>query len=73
MRPDEIKSEINKLNLSEQILLLEDVWDSIAQHNSELPLSAWQKKELDSRYESYRNNELELKDWKSVHQRLKKK
>ncbi len=49
MRPDEIKQEIGKLNLSEKLLLVEDVWDSIAQSNSELPLPEWQKRELDKR------------------------
>jgi hypothetical protein len=38
MKPDEIKQEISKLNLAEKLLLIEDVWDSIAQGNSEPPL-----------------------------------
>jgi len=50
MRPDEIKQEIGKLDLSEKLLLIEDVWDSIAQNNSELPMPEWQKRELDKRY-----------------------
>ena len=49
MRPEEIKREIGKLNLSEKLLLIEDVWDSIAQSNSELPMPEWQKRELDKR------------------------
>ncbi|MFO8083607.1 MAG: addiction module protein [Desulfobacterales bacterium] len=43
MRPEEIKQEINKLNLAEKLLLVEDIWDSIAQDNSELPMPEWQK------------------------------
>ena len=46
MRIDEIKQMIDKLNLAEKLLLIEDVWDSIAQSNSELPLPEWQKREL---------------------------
>ncbi len=30
MKPDEIAKEINKLELSEQLLLVEKIWDSIA-------------------------------------------
>jgi putative addiction module component (TIGR02574 family) len=50
MRPEEIKQEITKLNLAEKLSLVEDIWDSIAQGNSELPMSEWQKRELDKRY-----------------------
>ena len=38
MRPKDIKHEIKKLNLAEKLLLVEDIWDSIAQSNSELPI-----------------------------------
>jgi hypothetical protein len=41
MRPEEIKQEMNKLNLAEKLLLVEDIWDSIAQGNSELPMPEW--------------------------------
>ncbi len=43
MRPTEIINEINKLALSEKIILVEDIWDDIARHNSELPMPEWQK------------------------------
>ncbi len=39
MRPD----EITKLELSEKLRLVEDIWDSIAASNSELPMPEWQK------------------------------
>ena len=53
MRPEEIKQEINILNLAEKVLLVEDIWDSIAQGNSELPMPEWQKRELDIRYKAW--------------------
>ncbi len=46
MRAEQIKSEIDKLALSEKLLLVEDLWDSIAASNSELTLPEWQKEEL---------------------------
>jgi len=49
---EEIREEINRLYLSEKLLLIADVWDSIAQSNNELPMPEWQKKELDLRYQS---------------------
>ena len=49
MKSEKIKKEINKLNLTDKLLLVEDIWDSIAHSNLELPLPEWQKLELDKR------------------------
>ena len=47
MRPNEIIKEIDNLGLSEKLILVEDIWDSIARNNAELPMPEWQKSELD--------------------------
>ena len=73
MRPEEIKNEITKLELSEKLLLVEEIWDSIAASNSELPMPEWQKIELDKRYREYKEGKLELIDWKAVHEELRVK
>ena len=73
MRPEEIKAEISRLELSEKILLVEDIWDSIADNNSELPMPEWQKQELDKRYKEYKKGNIELHNSKAVHERLRKK
>ncbi len=73
MRPDQIKDEISGLELSEKLLLVEDIWDSIAVSNSEIPMLDWQKQELDRRYKEYREGRLELHDWKSVHEEFRDK
>ncbi len=73
MRPDQIKDEISGLELSEKLLLVEDIWDSIAVSNSEIPMPDWQKQELDRRYNEYREGRLELHDWKSVHEEFRDK
>jgi hypothetical protein len=39
----DIIKEIDALELSEKILLVEEIWDSIASHNETLPLLQWQK------------------------------
>ena len=73
MRPDEIKKGVNELGLSEKLLLVEDIWDSIAADNSEIPMQAWQKNELDNRYKEYREVKLCLHDWEEVHKEIRKK
>ena len=71
MRPNEIVREINKLELSEKLLLVEDIWDSIAQKNNFLSMPTWQKVELEKRYKQYQDGALELYDWKTVHAQLR--
>ena len=73
MRSSDILSEIGQLALSERIILVEDIWDGIAKHNSELPMPEWQKKELDRRYAEYKEGKLQLRNWKSVHEDLRNK
>jgi putative addiction module component (TIGR02574 family) len=73
MRQEQIKDEVNRLELSEKLLLVEDIWDSIAADNAEIPMPIWQKQELDKRYNAYKNGELELHSWKDLHNSLREK
>lgn len=73
MKPYQLIKEIDKLDLSEKLILVEDIWDSIARSNSELPLHEWQKVELDKRYEEYKSGKLTLHKWNEVHEDLRKK
>ena len=73
MRPNDLIKEIDKLDLSEKLILVENIWDSIARSNSELPLPEWQKVELDKRYKEYKSGNLTLHDWKEVHADLREK
>jgi len=73
MSLDEIKQEISKLNPAEKLILVEDLWDSIAQSNSELPMPQWQKQELDKRYKEYKARTLNIHDWQSVHEEIRNK
>ena len=43
MRTEEIKLKINQLGLSEKLLLVEDIWDTIANNNSRSIVSAVQR------------------------------
>jgi len=73
MQTEKIKQEIKQLDLSEKILLVEDIWDSIASSNAEIPMPKWQKKELDSRYKEYKEGNAELHDSQSVYDGLREK
>ena len=73
MRSNKIIKEIDTLGLSEKLILVEDIWDSIARNNAELPMPEWQKAELDKRYSAYKNGKLKLRDWKGVHEELRNK
>ena len=61
MKPNEIVKEVEKLELSEKLILVEDIRDSIAKHNAVLPMPEWQKSELKKRYSEY--NKMELVDY----------
>jgi putative addiction module component (TIGR02574 family) len=45
--------EIAQLSTPEKILLVEDLWDSIASDESSVPVSQSHKEELDRRLQSY--------------------
>lgn len=73
MKTKEIIKEINKLDLSEKLTLVEDIWDSIVQGNAVLPMPQWQKAELDKRYAEYKQGKQSLHNVHDVHQELKNK
>lgn len=73
MRPNEIIKEIDNLGLSEKLILVEDIWDSIARNNAELPMPEWQKSKLDKRYSDYKNGKLKLRNWEGIHEELRNK
>lgn len=73
MRPEQIKNEIDGLELSEKLLLVEDIWDSIAAGSADIPMPEWQKTELDKRYKDFKAGELGLHDWDAVHRAIREK
>ncbi len=73
MGQEKIRREIDKLNFSEKLLLVNDIWDSIAQETGNHPLPEWQKQELDKRYIEYKAGKLKTYDCQSVHDELRTK
>ena len=73
METKDILKEIDKLGLSEKIILVEDIWDSIAKSNAALTMPEWHKRELKRRYEDFKAGKLALEDWSDVHKGLRNK
>ena len=62
--------KIKDLSIEERIVLVEEIWDSIAVEEEMPELTEEQKAELDRRLESYRKNPDESVTWESVKSRL---
>lgn len=73
MKAEELKQEIDKLELSEKLLLVEDVWDAIARSNAQLPLAEWQTRELEARLKAYDEGDRKTRNWNEVHDEIRNK
>lgn len=49
-------TKLKELPVEERLILVEELWDSIAADHHELPLTDAQKKELDRRLDAYEKN-----------------
>ena len=65
------KAEILKMSVSERILLVEDIWDSIAEAPESIALSPAQELELEARLEAYHKNPTEGSPWEAVRDRIR--
>lgn len=59
-------SELKKLSIAERILIVEELWDSIAAENEKIQLSDEQKDELDRRIADYYLSPEEGYSWAEV-------
>ncbi len=67
-----LSEEIKKLSISERILLVEDIWDSIARDNESFELSQSQKDELDKRSRSFDENPSQGRSWEEIKAKFRK-
>ena len=67
----QIMQDILKLSVSERILMVEAIWDSIAESDEQVELSAETKQLLDERLETHKNNPNEGSSWDEVKARIK--
>lgn len=64
--PSNLTEEAKKLSIAERILLVEEIWDSIAEDNGCFDLTDAQKQELDRRLESFRANPSRGRTWEQI-------
>ena len=50
------KTDIAKLTPEEKIFLVEEIWDSLAEDESNVPVTAAEKKLLDERWAEFKKN-----------------
>ncbi|MGO8943057.1 MAG: addiction module protein [Syntrophobacteraceae bacterium] len=66
-----IPSEIKKLSVAERILIVEEIWDSVAAEQESVKLTEAQKTELDRRITSCDSSPDEGRPWEDIKSRLK--
>ena len=63
-------SGIKKLSVAERILLVEEIWDSIAVEQEVMEVTEAQKCELDQRLASFEASEHEGRSWEEIKNNL---
>ena len=61
---------IKKLSVAERILIVEEIWDSVAAEQGSLQVTGAQKTELDKRIASFDESPDEGKSWEEIKRRL---
>jgi putative addiction module component (TIGR02574 family) len=62
----ELTEQAKKLSISDRILLVEEIWDTIAEENQAFELTDSQKRELDRRLELARSNPGQGRSWDEI-------
>ena len=62
--------EYEHLSIAERILLVEEIWDSIAAEQEQIPLTQAQKDELDRRLADMEKNPGPGLSWEEVRERI---
>jgi putative addiction module component (TIGR02574 family) len=62
----ELTEEAKKLSIPDRILLVEEIWDTIAEENQAFELTDAQKRELDRRLDSARTNRGQGRTWDEI-------
>ncbi|MGF1656951.1 MAG: addiction module protein [Verrucomicrobiales bacterium] len=58
--------EVKRLTASEKLLLVSELWDELAAHPMEVPVSREQIDELDRRMEAYRRDPSQFATWDAI-------
>jgi len=63
--------EIKQLDITERIILVEEIWDSIAKEQEHVSLSAYEKEILDARLASLGNGTDTLMSWDELKSKIR--
>ncbi len=63
---NQLTEQAKKLSIPDRILLVEEIWDTIAEENQAFELTDAQKRELDRRLDLARNNPGEGRTWDEI-------
>ena len=63
--------EIKMLDVTERIILVEEIWDSIAKEQDKVGLSEYEKEILNSRLASLENNPETLMSWNEIKNKIR--
>ena len=63
--------EIKQLDITERILLVEEIWDSIAKEQENVGLSEYEKEVLDARLISLNENPNNLMSWDEIKTKIR--
>ncbi|MCK5243656.1 MAG: addiction module protein [Desulfobacterales bacterium] len=66
-----VLSELKKFSIAEKILIVEELWDSIATDQENFELTGEQRDELDRRVADYYSSPDDGYSWKEVKSRIK--
>ena len=62
--------DLQRLSPSEKLLLVSELWDDLAAHPAEVPVTREQIAELDRRMEAYREDPTRVTTWEAIKARI---
>ena len=62
----ELTEQAKRLSIADRIVLVEEIWDTIARENQAFELTDSQKRELDRRLESVQANPRQGRTWDEI-------
>jgi putative addiction module component (TIGR02574 family) len=71
MAIDNATSRFDDMSVAERILLVEEIWDSVASQQEPLEMSDSRKQELRRRRQEYRDSPASTESWESVKRELR--
>ena len=62
--------DVNQMTPAQKLLLVTELWDDLAAHPTEVPVSREQIVELDRRIADYRRDPSRVTTWEAIQQRI---